>query len=240
MIRFEGVSLGYGDRTIVRDINLVVPDGHTMVIMGDSGSGKSTILKGVLGILKPQNGQILVNDAIVGEFDEEELLLYRQRIGMVFQEGALFDSLTVGENVGFWLWEHTDWSDEKIEGRVRTLLRFVGLEDVIDKRPDELSGGMKRRVAIARAMAPQDPLVMLYDEPTTGLDPFTSRSICDLIRNVQSEFKAMSLVVTHDLQDAFRMGDLFTFIHDSRVIVTGTRKEIEQSEDAFVRTFISD
>lgn len=240
MIRFEGVSLGYGDRTIVRDINLVVPDGHTMVIMGDSGSGKSTILKGVLGILKPQNGQILVNDAIVGELDEEELLLYRQRIGMVFQEGALFDSLTVGENVGFWLWEHTDWSDEKIEGRVRTLLRFVGLEDVIDKRPDELSGGMKRRVAIARAMAPQDPLVMLYDEPTTGLDPFTSRSICDLIRNVQSEFKAMSLVVTHDLQDAFRMGDLFTFIHDSRVIVTGTRKEIEQSEDAFVRTFISD
>ncbi|MCL5259714.1 MAG: ATP-binding cassette domain-containing protein [Nitrospirae bacterium] len=175
----------------------------------------------------------------MGQLDEKELLRYRQRIGMVFQEGALFDSLTVGENVGFWLWEHTDWSDEKIEERVRTLLRFVSLEQVIDQRPDALSGGMKRRVAIARAMAPQDPKVMLYDEPTTGLDPFTSRSICDLVRQVQSEFNVMSLVVTHDLHDAFRVGDLFSFIHDAKVILTGDRETIEQSTDPFVRTFLS-
>ena len=226
MIRFEHVALGYADRPVVQDVDLEVPDGKTMVILGDSGSGKSTLLKGVLGILKPQAGQIEVNGSNVGDLEENELLAYRQRIGMVFQEGALFDSLTVGENIGFWLWEHTDWNDEKIEERIRTLLRFVGLESVIDKRPDELSGGMKRRVAIARSMAPQDPLVMLYDEPTTGLDPFTSRSICDLIRQVQSEFRVMSLVVTHDLHDAFRVGDLFSFIHDSRVILTGNREKI--------------
>lgn len=239
MIRFEHVALGYADRPVVQDVDLEVPDGKTMVILGDSGSGKSTLLKGVLGILKPQAGQIEVNGSNVGDLEENELLAYRQRIGMVFQEGALFDSLTVGENIGFWLWEHTDWNDEKIEERIRTLLRFVGLESVIDKRPDELSGGMKRRVAIARSMAPQDPLVMLYDEPTTGLDPFTSRSICDLIRQVQSEFQVMSLVVTHDLHDAFRVGDLFSFIHDSRVILTGNREKIERSDDPFVRTFLS-
>ena len=239
MIQFEAVSLGYGDRVVVSDINIEVPDGKTMVILGDSGSGKSTLLKGILGILQPFSGRILVDGEDVGQLDEKELLSYRQRIGMVFQEGALFDSLTVGENVGFWLWEHTDWSDEKIEERVRTLLRFVSLEQVIDQRPDALSGGMKRRVAIARAMAPQDPKVMLYDEPTTGLDPFTSRSICDLVRQVQSEFNVMSLVVTHDLHDAFRVGDLFSFIHDAKVILTGDRETIEQSTDPFVRTFLS-
>lgn len=239
MIQFESVSLGYGDRVVVSDVNIEVPDGKTMVILGDSGSGKSTLLKGVLGILQPFTGKIMVDGEDVGKLNEGELLLYRQRIGMVFQEGALFDSLTVGENVGFWLWEHTDWSDDKIEERVRTLLRFVNLEQVIDQSPDALSGGMKRRVAIARAMAPQDPKVMLYDEPTTGLDPFTSRSICDLVRQVQSEFSVMSLVVTHDLHDAFRVGDLFSFIHDAKVILTGDRKTIEQSTDPFVRTFLS-
>lgn len=239
MIQFESVSLGYGDKVVVSDINIAVPEGKTMVILGDSGSGKSTLLKGVLGILHPMSGRITVDGDSVGDLDEEELLRYRQRIGMVFQEGALFDSLTVGENVGFWLWEHTDWPDDRIEERVRTLLRFVKLEDVIDKRPEALSGGMKRRVAIARAMAPEDPKVMLYDEPTTGLDPFTSRSICDLIRQVQAEFRVMSLVVTHDLLDAFRVGDLFSFIHDSKVILTGDRKTIEESKDPFIRTFLS-
>ncbi|MHB1287044.1 MAG: ABC transporter ATP-binding protein [Leptospirales bacterium] len=239
MIRFEDVALGYTDRMVIQGVTLDIPEGKTMVILGDSGSGKSTLLKGVLGILRPQEGRIEVNGSSVGDLDEDDLLLYRQRIGMVFQEGALFDSLTVGENIGFWLWEHTDWSDAQIEDRVRTLLRFVGLEDAIDRRPDELSGGMKRRVAIARSMAPQDPLVMLYDEPTTGLDPFTSRSICDLIRQVQREFQVMSLVVTHDLHDAFRVGDLFSFIHDSRVILTGDREVIERSDDPFIKTFLS-
>ena len=158
---------------------------------------------------------------------------------MVFQEGALFDSLTVGENVAFWLWEHTTLSDDKVEERVRMLLQFVGLESSIDQMPSDLSGGMRRRVAIARAMAAEDPAFMLYDEPTTGLDPFTSKSICDLMRRVQREFKSTNIVVTHDLTDAYRVGDLFTFIKDAKVIATGTRQEIEHSSDPFIQTFIS-
>ncbi|MDA8059297.1 MAG: ABC transporter ATP-binding protein [Leptospirillum sp.] len=239
MIEFENVSLGYGDKVIVREITLEIPDGKTLVILGGSGSGKSTLLKGVLGLLHCFSGRIVVNGAVVDSLTQNELLSYRQRIGMVFQEGALFDSMTVGENVGFWLWEHTDMTDSEIEARVRLLLSFVGLIDAINLYPGELSGGMKRRVAIARAMAPQDPLVMLYDEPTTGLDPFTSKSICDLIRQVQKEFGVSSLVVTHDLQDAFRVGDLFTFVKDGTLVVTGDRDAISKSTDPFVRTFLA-
>jgi len=239
VIQFENVSLGYGEKIIVRDISIEIPDGKTLVILGGSGSGKSTLLKGVLGLLHCISGKIVVNGAVVDSLSQNELLSYRQRIGMVFQEGALFDSMTVGENVGFWLWEHTEMTDSEIEERVRLLLSFVGLIETINMYPGELSGGMKRRVAIARAMAPQDPMVMLYDEPTTGLDPFTSKSICDLIRQVQKEFAASSLVVTHDLQDAFRVGDLFTFVKDGSLILTGDRNVISESSDPFVRTFLA-
>lgn len=239
MIRLEKVTLAYGESIILDSIDLVIPTGKTMVILGESGSGKTTILKCVLGTLRPASGRVLANDQEIGKLNEEELLRFRQRMGMVFQEGALFDSLTVGENVGFWLWEHTDFSDEKVEERVRTLLKFVGLETSIDQKPSDLSGGMRRRVAIARAMAAEDPVFMLYDEPTTGLDPFTSKSICDLMRRVQREFQSTNIVVTHDLTDAYRVGDLFTFIKDARVIQTGTRKEIENSSDPFIRTFLS-
>ncbi len=239
MIRLEKVTLAYGESIILDSIDLVIPTGKTMVILGESGSGKTTILKCVLGTLRPASGRVLANDQEIGRLNEEELLRFRQRMGMVFQEGALFDSLTVGENVGFWLWEHTDFSDEKVEERVRTLLKFVGLETSIDQKPSDLSGGMRRRVAIARAMAAEDPVFMLYDEPTTGLDPFTSKSICDLMRRVQREFQSTNIVVTHDLTDAYRVGDLFTFIKDARVIQTGTRKEIENSSDPFIRTFLS-
>ncbi len=240
MIEFDNVAIGYGDKIILTDVSMTVPDGRTLVILGDSGSGKSTLLKGVLGLLPCASGSIIVNGAVVDSLNREELLLYRQRIGMVFQEGALFDSMTVGENIGFWLWEHTDMTDDEIESRVRMLLSFVGLSETIDLFPRELSGGMKRRVAIARAMAPEDPLVMLYDEPTTGLDPFTSKSICDLIRQVQAKFGVSSLVVTHDLHDAFRVGDLFTFVHDGKLVVTGDRQVIEESVNPFVRTFLSE
>lgn len=239
MIRLEKVTLAYGPKVILDSIDLEIPSGKTMVILGESGSGKTTILKCVLGTLRPVSGRVLANGQDVGLLDEEELLRFRQRVGMVFQEGALFDSLTVGENVAFWLWEHTDLSDEKVEARVRTLLRFVGLEETIDQRPSDLSGGMRRRVAIARAMAAEDPVLMLYDEPTTGLDPFTSKSICDLMRRVQREFRTTNIVVTHDMTDAYRVGDLFTFIKDARVIATGTRQEIESSSDPFIRTFLS-
>lgn len=239
MIRLEKVTVAYGEQIVLDGIDLEVPTGKTMVILGESGSGKTTILKCVLGTLHPVSGRVLANDLEVGKLTDEELLRFRQRMGMVFQEGALFDSLTVGENVAFWLWEHTTLSDDKVEERVRMLLQFVGLESSIDQMPSDLSGGMRRRVAIARAMAAEDPAFMLYDEPTTGLDPFTSKSICDLMRRVQREFKSTNIVVTHDLTDAYRVGDLFTFIKDAKVIATGTRQEIEHSSDPFIQTFIS-
>ena len=239
MIRLEKVTVAYGEQIVLDGIDLEVPTGKTMVILGESGSGKTTILKCVLGTLHPVSGRVLANDLEVGKLTDEELLRFRQRMGMVFQEGALFDSLTVGENVAFWLWEHTTLSDDKVEERVRMLLQFVGLESSLDQMPSDLSGGMRRRVAIARAMAAEDPAFMLYDEPTTGLDPFTSKSICDLMRRVQREFKSTNIVVTHDLTDAYRVGDLFTFIKDAKVIATGTRQEIEHSSDPFIQTFIS-
>ena len=239
MIRLEKVTVAYGEQVVLDRVDLEVPTGKTMVILGESGSGKTTILKCVLGTLHPVSGRVLANDLEIGKLAEEELLRFRQRMGMVFQEGALFDSLTVGENVAFWLWEHTTLSDDKVEQRVRTLLQFVGLESSIDQMPSDLSGGMRRRVAIARAMAAEDPAFMLYDEPTTGLDPFTSKSICDLMRRVQREFRSTNIVVTHDLTDAYRVGDLFTFIKDAKVIATGTRQEIEHSSDPFIQTFIS-
>ncbi len=239
MIRLEKVTVAYGEQVVLDGIDLEVPTGKTMVILGESGSGKTTILKCVLGTLHPVSGRVLANDLEVGKLTDEELLRFRRRMGMVFQEGALFDSMTVGENVAFWLWEHTTLSDDKVEERVRMLLQFVGLESSIDQMPSDLSGGMRRRVAIARAMAAEDPAFMLYDEPTTGLDPFTSKSICDLMRRVQREFKSTNIVVTHDLTDAYRVGDLFTFIKDAKVIATGTRQEIEHSSDPFIRTFIS-
>lgn len=239
MIRLEKVTVAYGSRVILDAVDLEVPSGKTMVILGESGSGKTTILKCVLGTLRPVSGKVLADGRDVCSLNEGDLLRFRQRMGMVFQEGALFDSLTVGENVAFWLWEHTDLSDEQVESRVRTLLRFVGLEPTIDQMPSDLSGGMRRRVAIARAMAAEDPSFMLYDEPTTGLDPFTSKSICDLMRRVQREFRTTNLVVTHDLTDAYRVGDLFAFIKDSRVIATGSRQLIEASSDPFIRTFLS-
>ena len=239
VIRLEKVTVAYGEQVVLDGIDLEVPTGKTMVILGESGSGKTTILKCVLGTLHPVSGRVLANDLEVGKLTDEELLRFRRRMGMVFQEGALFDSMTVGENVAFWLWEHTTLSDDKVEERVRMLLQFVGLESSLDQMPSDLSGGMRRRVAIARAMAAEDPAFMLYDEPTTGLDPFTSKSICDLMRRVQREFKSTNIVVTHDLTDAYRVGDLFTFIKDAKVIATGTRQEIEHSSDPFIRTFIS-
>lgn len=239
MIRLENLTVAYGRRVILDGINLEIPTGKTMVILGESGSGKTTILKCVLGTLHPVSGRVLANGQDISTLKEDDLLHFRQRMGMVFQEGALFDSLTVGENVAFWLWEHTRLSDEEVETRVRTLLRFVGLESSIDAKPSDLSGGMRRRVAIARAMAAEDPAFMLYDEPTTGLDPFTSKSICDLMRRVQREFTTTNIVVTHDLTDAYRVGDLFTFIKDAKVIATGSRQDIEHSDDPFIKTFLS-
>jgi phospholipid/cholesterol/gamma-HCH transport system ATP-binding protein len=192
----------------------------------------------MLGLIKPDAGRILIDDQEISQLDEEAFIQLRRKIGMVFQEGALFDSLTVGENVGYRLFEEGQLSEPEIEDRVRQLLSFVGLEEAIDMMPDELSGGMRRRVAIMRALAAVDARIMLYDEPTTGLDPLTARTICDLIRRLRDAQGVASLMVTHQMADAFRVGDRFLAIQDGQVIFEGTAEELRRCPHEHVRGFL--
>ena len=206
-IRFEGVSLGFGDAEVLRNLSFRVARGETLVLIGATASGKTLTLKLALGLLKPSSGRIHVLGHDITEMEEEELFPLREQLGIVFQEMALFDSLTVYENVAYRLIEETihgdaDFSDEEIERRVRQVLSFVDLEDAIWKMPDELSGGMKRRVSIARALITEPP-VILYDSPTAGLDPVTSQTILTLIARLRDTRQTTSLMVTHRLQDAF-------------------------------------
>src|SRR6202166_3868992 len=203
-IEFQDVQLAFEENQVLRGISFVLPFGETKALFGVAGSGKSTILKLALGLLKPDSGRIMVLGNDVTQTPEKDLFLLRARIGMVFQESALFDSLTVRENVPSRQIEEHGFEDTTIEDRVREALRFVELEQAIDKFPSELSGGMRRRVAIARAIITQ-PEVILYDSPTGGLDPVTSNTIVELIMKQRDVYKTSSLMVTHRLQDAFTM-----------------------------------
>jgi len=206
-IRLEHVSLGFANHEVLRDVSFAVPRGETRVLIGATASGKTLILKLILGLLKPDRGRIHVLGRDITDLEEEELFPLRAELGIVFQEMALFDSLPVRENVAYRLIEETvhgeaDFSDEEIERRVRTVLSFVDLEDAIEKMPAELSGGMRRRVALARALVSEPP-VILYDSPTAGLDPVTAQTILTLIAKLRDTRQTSSLVVTHRLQDAF-------------------------------------
>ena len=206
-IRFEGVSLAFGDNEVLRNLSFRVVRGETLVLIGATAGGKTLTLKLALGLLKPTSGRIHVLGHDITGMEEEELFPLREQLGIVFQEMALFDSLTVYENVAYRLIEETihgdaDFSDEEIERRVRQVLSFVDLEDAIWKMPAELSGGMKRRVALARALITEPP-VILYDSPTAGLDPVTSQAILTLIARLRDTRQTTSLMVTHRLQDAF-------------------------------------
>ena len=238
VIAFEQVTCSFENQTVLRDVSFRVAPRETKVIIGASGSGKTTILRLLLGLLKPQAGRILIEGQEISGLDEESLIVLRRKIGMVFQEGALFDSMTVGENVGYRLFEEGQLSESEIEDRVSHLLGFVGLGETIDMMPDELSGGMKRRVAIMRALAAVDARIMLYDEPTTGLDPMTARTICDLISRLRDAQGVTSVMVTHQMADAFRVGDRFLAIHDGRVAFEGTAEELRQCKDEHVRGFL--
>jgi len=238
MITFEQVTCSFESQVVLKDVSFRVAPRETKVIIGASGSGKTTILRLILGLLKPEAGRILVEGQEISALSEEEMIVLRRKIGMVFQEGALFDSMTVGENVGYRLFEEGQLSESEIEDRVRHLLGFVGLEEAIDMMPDELSGGMRRRVAIMRALAAVDARMMLYDEPTTGLDPMTARTICDLIKRLRDAQGVSSVVVTHQMADAFRVGDRFLAIHDGQVVYEGTADELRQCRDEHVRGFL--
>jgi phospholipid/cholesterol/gamma-HCH transport system ATP-binding protein len=257
----DGVSLAFDEKVILQEVSFTVPRGHTKIILGASGSGKSTILKLIVGLLKPDAGAIVVNGQRVDGMSEGELMAVRAGLGMVFQEGALFDSLTVAENTGYKLSDELHWPDAKVRARVEETLGFVGLEEYADRRPSELSGGQRRRVAIARAMAAR-PGILLYDEATTGLDPITATSIDEEIIKLRDLEEVTSVIVTHQLRDAFftathaavrRDGGIeiveadaakcdeagFVMLKDGRVWFEGNAAEIRASQDPYVRSFLS-
>ena len=240
MIELKHVHFSYGDKPVLKDVSFEVQDSESVVIMGPSGSGKSTVLRLILGLESPLQGEVLVDHKNICLLKQKELREVRKKIGMVFQDGALFDSLTVGENVGYYLIEHTKLSWEEIEERARTMLGFVDLDadELIDKLPDQLSGGMRRRVAIGRALLSTDPKIMLYDEPTTGLDPHATRNIINLINKLHHQRSISSIVVTHQIADAFAVSDRFVVISKGQVAFDGSLEELRLSTDQQVVEFL--
>lgn len=260
-ITFEDVSIAFEDRVVLDRISFVLGHGETKILLGVAGAGKTTTLKLALGLLKPDSGRIHVLDRDITEMPEEELFELRRKMGMVFQESALFDSLTVRENVAYRLEEDHDLTPEEVERRVREALRFVELEHTLDMFPDELSGGMRRRVAIARAIVTQ-PEIVLYDSPTAGLDPVTSTTIIELLVKERDVYNASSLMVTHRLPDAWVMAThcfdrkmnrmieappegvarvrvSFLVLRDGKIIFNGTAIELAESRDEYIREFLS-
>jgi len=236
-IVFEGVRKRLGAKDVLRGVDLSVPRGECLVVIGRSGTGKSVLLKHVIGLLLPDDGIVLVNGVNVASLDDAELLALREDMGMLFQSGALFDSMTVGENVGLALREHTPLGEPQIDIIVAEKLALVGLSGTESLRPSSLSGGMKKRAALARALA-MNPKIMLYDEPTTGLDPITADVINRLIRRLQERLGMTSIVVTHDMRSAYHVGDHIAMLHEGRIHAIGTPAEIQATQDPVVRQFI--
>lgn len=260
-IEFESVSIAFEEKQVLDGISFQLVHGETKAIFGIAGSGKSTLLKLALGLIKPDSGRIFVLGEEVTAMTENQLFELRRRVGIVFQESALFDSLTVRENVAFRLYEEGTVSEEEIEQRVREALSFVELEHTVDMYPSELSGGMRRRVGIARTIITH-PEVLLYDSPTGGLDPVTSTTIIELVIKQRDLFKISSLLVTHRLQDAFTMGTHyfdrtenrmkplpphtraavpmgFIILRDGKIIFDGDLKSLRETRDEYIREYIS-
>jgi len=235
-IRVNNLTYSIDERTILKDVSLFVEKGVNRTILGASGSGKTTILKLMLGLLRPDSGDILIDGVAIGGLSTEELIRVRRRIAIVFQGGALFDSMTVGENVGYRLFQDGELDEAEIERIVSEKLSFVGLKDTIDYYPAQLSGGMKKRVAISRALA-SEPDYIFFDEPTTGLDPVGVYNICHLMRRLQEEGKT-TLMVTHDLITAFAVSERFSFIHHAKLIFEGTKEEMMHSALPAIQEFL--
>jgi phospholipid/cholesterol/gamma-HCH transport system ATP-binding protein len=238
VIELDHVSLAF-DEPVLEEISFAANEGETVVVVGESGTGKSTILKLILRLLVPDRGRVLIDGEDITGLSFEEALKVRQKMGMVFQGAALFDSMTVFENVAYPLREHTDLNEEEIEARVREKLEFVDLDPdkVIQQMPAELSGGMRKRVGIARGMA-NNPELMLYDEPTSGLDPLTTGTITRLIMKLQRELGVSSVVVSHDIRSAFRMATKVALLHDRHVVFFGTPEEMTGSDNEYIRDFL--
>jgi phospholipid/cholesterol/gamma-HCH transport system ATP-binding protein len=237
VIQLRGVWKRLGKREVLRGVDLDVTRGESVVIIGRSGTGKSVLLKHVVGLIRPDRGEVKVMGLEVDALTERELLELRETMGMLFQGGALFDSMSVGENVGLALREHTPLPDAQIEMVVKEKLGLVGLDGVQEMRPSSLSGGMKKRAALARALA-LNPKIMLYDEPTTGLDPITADLINRLIRRLQERLTISSITVTHDMRSAYHIADRIAMLHEGRIHAVGTPAEIQASKDPIMRQFI--
>jgi phospholipid/cholesterol/gamma-HCH transport system ATP-binding protein len=261
VVVFDHVSLAFDEKVILKDVSFTLISGHTKIILGASGAGKSTILKIILGLLPADAGVVWVNGARVDELTEVQMMEVRSNLGMVFQEGALFDSLTVRENVGYRLYEETRLPLADVDRRVEEVLGFIGLGEFIDRMPSELSGGQRRRVAIARAMAAK-PKILLYDEPTTGLDPITATTVDDEIIKLRDLENVSSIVVTHQLRDAFYLATHravrengrirvvpadarkaeeaeFLMLRDGLLVFEGGADALRRSQDDYLQTFLS-
>jgi len=238
IIRFEDVSLSFSGRTILKDVSLSIKKGDTFVILGPSGAGKSSILKVMLGLWTPDKGKIFIDGIDITILKERDLLPLRKRMGIVFQGNALFDSLTVEENIAYFLKERNSITEKQLKERIKQCLAFVNLENIEKLYPSELSGGMQKRVAIARAVAFK-PDILLYDEPTTGIDPINSKAIIDLMKKIQKD-GATSIVVTHYVHTAVQIGDYFAVIDDGKIIQSGTLNDILKTENEFIREFFAE
>ena len=236
MIRLANVSKIYDGKYALRDINLNIKKGETLAVIGGSGSGKSTLLQLLIGLIRPDNGEIYINGQETTKLSEKELDKVRLNMGMVFQYSALFDSMTVGENVAFGLREHRHLPEDEIQRIIKEKLDLVGLHDVENKLPGELSGGMKKRVGLARAIA-IEPEIIFYDEPSSGLDPITTAKIDELIVDMQHKLGVTSVVVTHDMASACRIADRIAMVYEGELIAVDTVKKIQKLQDERVQAF---
>ncbi|HNT35077.1 MAG TPA: ABC transporter ATP-binding protein [bacterium] len=238
MIRVTNLAKRLGDKDILRGVNLDIHKGETMVILGRSGEGKSVLLKHFVRLMKPDSGQVFIEGQEITHLRPSELVPVRVKVGMLFQGAALFDSMTIEENVGFALYEHSGLSKQEIRSRVIQELAHVQLtSQVMNKKPAELSGGMKKRVGLARAIIIR-PNIMLYDEPTTGLDPITADAIDELIIQMQRDLGITSVVVTHDMKSAFKVADRMALLNKGRIHKVGSKEEFQNTDDPMVRQFI--
>ena len=238
MLKIRQLKIAFGDKTVLNDLDLDVYEGETLAIIGPSGTGKSTIIKVLTGLLAPTGGSVIIDGQETKDYDEGQWDGLRSRMGVVFQYSALFDFLSVGENVAFGLRRHFKLSEEEIQARVATLLDLVGMPNTQGMLPAELSGGMKKRVALSRALA-MEPRIMLYDEPTSGLDPVMTMTISRLIRKTQQQLGLTSILVTHDMASAYFAADRIAMLDKGKIVQIGTPDEIKQSKNPVVHAFVN-
>lgn len=237
MIHLKNLHKSFGPQDVLKGVNLEIPDGKITVIIGRSGEGKSVLLKHLMYLIRPDQGEVMVDGTDLASLADRDLKEFRKKFGMLFQHAALFDSLNVFDNVAFPLVEHSDMTEGKIKERVHEVLSLVGLKNVDQKLPSELSGGMRKRVGLARAIALM-PKILLYDEPTTGLDPIMTDAIDQLILNTQKQLGITSVVISHDIKATFKIADKVAMLHEGEILLEGNERVFHQSKNSFVKAFL--